>query len=100
MSKHHSLITLVGTDDVRVSEFKMKTEQYPNLPILQVNYYSPTSQMKFPITSKGYKNFFSQKRLYDDTKFQLIIDNLYPLLSIEELKAMKVIEQNVLLIEE
>ena len=100
MSKHNSLITLVGTDEVRVSEFKMKTKQYPNLPVLQVNYYSPYSPMKFPTTSKGYSNFFFQKRLFDDTKFQLIIDNLYPLLSIEELKAMKVKEQNVLQIEE
>ena len=56
--------------------------------------------MKFPPTSKGYCNFFFQKRLFDDTKFQLIIDNLYPLLSIDELKAMKVKEQNVLQIEE
>ena len=100
MSKFHSLITLVGIDDVRVSEFKMKTEQYPNLPILQVNYFTPSSQMIFPITSRGYQTFFALKRLHDDTKFQLIIDNLYPLLSIEELKAMKVTEQNVLLIEE
>ena len=100
MNKHNSLITLVGTDDVRVSEFKMKTKQYPNLPVLQVNYYSPYSPMKFPTTSKDYSNFFFQKRLFDDTKFQLIIDNLYLLLSIEELKAMKVKEQNVLQIEE
>ena len=92
MSKHHSLITLVGTDDVRVFEFKLKTEQYPNLPILQVNYFTPSSQMIFPITSRGYQTFFALKRLHDDTKFQLIIDNIYPQLSIEELKAMKVTE--------
>ena len=100
MSKHNSKITLVGTDKVRVSEFKMKTKQYPNLPIFHVNYNSPYSPMQFPITAKVYSVHFVLKRLFDDTKFQIIRDNLYPALSIDELLAMKVTEQNVLQLEE
>ena len=93
MSKHNSLITLVGTDKVRLSGFKMKTKQYPHLPILHANYISLYSPMQFLNTEKGYSEYFVQKRLTNDVKFQLIRDNIYPGLSIDALLTMKVTEK-------
>ena len=39
MSKRNSLIELVATDNEKKSEFKIKTKQYPLLPILHLKYF-------------------------------------------------------------
>ena len=69
MSKHNSLITLVGTDKVRLSEFKIKTKQYPYLPIIHANYNSLYSPMQFLNTESGSNQYFLQRHLSNDAKF-------------------------------
>ena len=93
MSKHNSLITLVGTDKVRLSEFKIKTKQYSHLPILHANYNSFYSPIQFLNTESGYNQYLLRRHLTNDAKFQLIKDNFYPRLSIDELLTMKVTEK-------
>ena len=75
--KCNSLIEVVAKDDQRKSEFKMKTKQYPFLPILHANSFTSHSQMKFPILSSGYNTHFTKKRITDDVKYTAIKTHVY-----------------------
>ena len=100
MSKRNSLIELVAKDDQRKSEFKIKTKQYPCLPILHANSFTSYSPMKFPKLSSGYNTPFTKKRVSDDVKFSAIKTHIYSVLSIEELTSMKFNERNILEVKE
>ena len=62
MNKHNSSIELLATDKERKSEFKMKTLQYPLLPIFHLNSYISYSPMKFPKVNSGYKTSFLRNK--------------------------------------
>ena len=79
MSKCNSLIELVAKDKEKKSEFKIKTKQYPYLPILHANSFAPYSPMKFPKLSSGYNKSFTKKRVSDDVKFSTIKSHIYQL---------------------
>ena len=97
MSKCNSLIELVAKDDQRKSEFKIKTKQYPCLPILHANSFTSYSPMKFPKLSSGYNTHFTKKRIPDDVKFSAIKTHIYNTLSIEELMSMKFNDISIIL---
>ena len=89
MSKCNSLIELVAKDDQRKFEFKIKTTQYPSLPILHANSFISYSPMKFQKLSSGYNTPFTKKRVSDDVKFSAIKTHIYSVLLIEELTSIK-----------
>ena len=96
MSKFNSLVELVATDKKRKSEFKIKTQQYPLFVILHLNFFISYSPMKFPKLSTGYNISFSKKQVSDDVKFMAIKNEIYDVLSMGELRIIKIREKNVL----
>ena len=77
MSKCNSLIELVAKDKERKSEFKIKTKQYPYLPILHANFFTSYSPMKFPKLSSGYNKSFPKKQVSEDVKCLEIKTHIY-----------------------
>ena len=100
MSKCNSLIELVAKDKEIKSEFKIKTKQYPYLPILHANSFTSYSPMKFPKLSYGYNKSFTSKQVSEDLIVLAIKTHIYSVLSIEELRSMKYNEENVLEVKE
>ena len=96
MRKYNSLIELVAKDKKRKSEFKIKTKQYPYLPILHANSFTSNSTMKFPKLSSDYNTSFTKKQVSEDVIFLAIKTHIYSVLSNEELRSMKTNEKNVL----
>ena len=96
MSKLNILIELVAIDKQRKSESKIKTQQYPLLPILHLKFFISYSPMMFIKSSTGYNISFSKKQVYDDVKFMAIKNDIYSVLSMDELRSMKITETNVL----
>ena len=95
MRKCNSLIELVAKNKERKSEFKIKTKQYPYLPILRANSFTSYSPMKFPQLSSGYNTSFTKNRVSDDVIFLAIKTHIYSVLSIEELRSMKFNEKQI-----
>ena len=50
----------------------------------------------FPKSSRGYNISFSKKQVSDDVKFIALKNDVYGVLSMDELRSMKIIEKNVL----
>ena len=100
MRKCNSLIELVAKDKERKSEFKIKTKQYPYLPILHANSFTSNSPMKFPKLSYGYNKSFTSKQVSEDLIVLAIKTHIYSVLSIEELRSMKYNEENFLEVKE
>ena len=92
MSKRNSLIELVATDKQSKSEFKIKTKQYPLLPILHLISFISYLPMTFPKTYTGYNISFSKKQVTDENKFTAIKNEMYGVLSMDELRSMKITE--------
>ena len=89
MSKRNSLIGLVAKDKERKSEFKIKTKQYPYLPILHANSFISYSPMKFPKLSSGYNISSTKKQVSEGVNFLAIKADIYSVLSMDELRSMK-----------
>ena len=49
--------------------------------------------MTFPKSSSGYNISFSKKQVYDDVKFMAIKNDIYGVLSMDELRSMKITEK-------
>ena len=94
MSKHNSLIELVATDKKRKSEFKIKAQQYLLLPILLLNYFISYSPMKFPKSSTDCNISLFKKQVSEDGKFMAIKNDVYSVLSIDELRSIKITEKS------
>ena len=92
MSKYNSLIELLTSDKGRKSEFRMKTLQYLLLPILHLNSHISYSSMKFPKVDGGYKTSFIKKQVTDNVKFMKIVEEVYGVLSMNELRSMIIAE--------
>ena len=90
MSKRNSLLGLVAKDKERKSEFKIKTKQYPYLPIFHASSFTSYSPMKFPKLSSGYNKSFPKKQVSEDVKCLAIKTHIYSVLSMEELTSMKI----------
>ena len=93
MSKCNSLIELVPKDKERKSEFKIKTKQYPYLPILHANSFTSYLPMKFPKLSSGYNKSFPKKQVSEDVKCLAIKTHIYSVLSMEDLRCTKINEK-------
>ena len=55
--------------------------------------------MKFPKISIGYNISFFNKQVTDEKKFAAIKDEIYGVLSMDELRSMKITEKNLFRIE-
>ena len=96
MSKHDSSVQLVGTDKERKKEYTIKTASYPDLPILHNYKKSNKCSMKFPGGYDGFAVPFTFKVIPDKVKFGAIVSELYNILTVDDLKTMKINKQNYL----
>ena len=101
LGKRYSLVELVATDKKIKSKFKNKTLQYPLLPILHLNSFISYSPMTFPksstgyniSSSTGYNISFYKKKVSDDVKFMAIKNEIYGVVSMDEVRSMKITEK-------
>ena len=100
MSKQKSSVQLVGTDKKRKKEYTIKTDSYPNLPILHFNKKSNKCLMEFPSECNGFAISFTLTAVSDNIKFGAIISELYNNLTLDDLKTMKMNRQNYLEVKE
>ena len=94
LGKRNSLVELVATDKKIKSKFKNKTLQYPLLSILHLNSFISYSPMTFSKSSTGYNISFSKKKSSDDVKFMAIKNEIYGVVSMDEVRSMKITEKN------
>ena len=95
MIKHQSQIELIATDKKGISEFQIKVVMFPFLPMFQ-NFKKKLTRLWFfsIITCDFATSFF--KPVSDEVKYQAIVDYFYCCLIIDELKNMKINNNNYL----